>query len=284
MSRFKASAAPRIDPSASWQPAARSTLRAAQGNAVKPAASPGRRQTCRSSSHQRSLTKCRLFSTCQWPRTSPRDRPGVTRVGSRLLAKYRVSTVGSPPGGGSHCRPAAARGARGSPAPDARSPPWRRPARAASSPRGRVLSPRRGGGRRGRGGGEGRADRRVQIGLVDLDRQDIVAIGVADRPGQRPLAEQGIAGQDPERGVGGEQRVEVRREDVRLGLLVAADGPVGQDQLQLLGEDVEDVDRVPLAIEGLLAVLPSTAATVGPSSDRTAASQVARAWRNSPTE
>jgi hypothetical protein len=96
----------------------------------------------------------------------------------------------------------------------------------------------------------------VEVGLVVLDRQDVAPPRGDDRPRQRPLAEQGVAGQDPQPRVGGEQLVEVGLEHLRLGRLAAvADGPVGQAELQPLGEDVEDVDRAAVGAAGLLAGL-----------------------------
>ena len=95
----------------------------------------------------------------------------------------------------------------------------------------------------------------MQVGPVVLDREQVIAAGLDDEPGQRPPAEQGVAGQQPQRRVGGEQFAEVGLEDLRLGLLTVADGPLGQADTGLVGEDVEDVDRVAVGVVALLAGL-----------------------------
>jgi hypothetical protein len=95
----------------------------------------------------------------------------------------------------------------------------------------------------------------VQVGLVVLDRKQVGASGLHDKPGQRPLAEQGVAGQKPQRRVGGEQLAQMGLEDFRLGFLAVADGPLRQAEAGVVGEDVEDMDGVAVGVVALLAGL-----------------------------
>ena len=52
---------------------------------------PGRNKACLSSSRQRSLTRCKRFSTCQCPVANSRKRFARTAEASRELIKYRTS-------------------------------------------------------------------------------------------------------------------------------------------------------------------------------------------------
>ena len=72
----------------SWGgPRARRATMAAVVSWVNHSATPGRRVQWRSSSHQRSLMKYRLFSICQCARTAANSSRAVTHSGSRLVRK-----------------------------------------------------------------------------------------------------------------------------------------------------------------------------------------------------
>lgn len=66
-------------------PITRNTFKARFVNIAQIAANPGRFSQCRSSSHQRSFTKCKLFSISQCRRIHSNNFSGLTFSGSRLV-------------------------------------------------------------------------------------------------------------------------------------------------------------------------------------------------------
>jgi hypothetical protein len=98
-------------------------------------------------------------------------------------------------------------------------------------------------------------DRLQQARLVVLDGEEEVAVGRQDHAGQRPLAEQGVAGEEPQEGVVLDQLGQAALEGLGLGGLAPRDGELGQAEVHLVGEDVEHVDRVAVGVVPLLAGL-----------------------------
>lgn len=94
-----------------------------------------------------------------------------------------------------------------------------------------------------------------QIRLVVLDREDEVPAGLEDHLGQRPLREQGIGREDLEEGVVFQQLGQRGLEGLRFGGFAVGDGKLGQAEAQIVGEDVEHVDRIAVGVMALLAGL-----------------------------
>lgn len=102
---------------------------------------------------------------------------------------------------------------------------------------------------------EARQDRLEQTRLVVLEGEEEVAVGLQDRVGQRPLAEQGVGGEEAEERVVLDQLGQAGLERLRFGGLAAGDGELGQAEAHLVGEDVEHVDRLTVVVVALLAGL-----------------------------
>ena len=107
-----------------------------------------------------------------------------------------------------------------------------------------------------RGGvAEAGQDRLQQLGLVVLDCEQEVAARPQQDMGQGPLGEEGVAGEQPDERVVLEQFLEGVLQRLGLGRLAVGDGELSQAKVQLVGEDVEHVDRLAAGVAPLLAGL-----------------------------
>jgi hypothetical protein len=98
---------------------------------------------------------------------------------------------------------------------------------------------------------------RVQdVGLVGFELKQVMMLRFHDDFGQIPLAIQGIAGQQPQRRIGGEQLSQMCFEHGRLGTFVARQRPLAKAHLHVVGEHVEHLHRIAV---GLFALLTSLA-------------------------
>ena len=100
-----------------------------------------------------------------------------------------------------------------------------------------------------------RQDRLEQGGLIFLDGQQEIAVGLEDHSSQRPLAKQSIAGEEAEKRVVFDQLSEPPTESLGLGALAVGDRELSQAEADLVGGDVEHVDRVALGAVTLFAGL-----------------------------
>lgn len=93
------------------------------------------------------------------------------------------------------------------------------------------------------------------VGLVVLDREQEVAVGVEDRLGQGPLRKQSIGGEETEKRVVLQQLREAGLQRLRCGRLAAGPRELGQAETHLVREDGEHVDRITVGVVPLLAGL-----------------------------
>jgi hypothetical protein len=91
--------------------------------------------------------------------------------------------------------------------------------------------------------------------LIVLDREQEVAVRFQQDTGQGPLGEEGVAGEQPDERVVLEQFLQRLLQRLGLGRLAAGDGELSQAEVQLVGEDVEHVDRLTVGVVPLLAGL-----------------------------
>src|SRR5262245_22845828 len=212
-----------------------------------------------SSPRTTSFTQCSSFSIRQWPRASPSSRPAGACSAVRLVTANTVSRCSVPPTrrtrSSTHTcstpgqsRYSRSRGLLRSrrystrpcplPAPSARPSAARRSARSLG----------------GKSPVESRGDGLLQLRLVVLDRQEVVAPAVDHRPAEVPLGERRVAGDHHAL-----QRDQLEQRQGGLGLVGVPDRDLGQHGLGIPVVGADQVDprdgaaagaTQPLAVDG----------------------------------